>query len=131
VIGAHLGSLEHDLGEIARRLARYPNFLVDTSARLLDLALKDPESVRRLFLRYQDRILYGTDIVAEQSQAAVPEVSRRSNLEFLRRTYASELAFLQTTERLELWNRSIRGLGLPEKVVEKIVLKNAGAIYAI
>ncbi len=37
VIGAHLGSLEHDVDELARRLDRYPNFYVDCSARTVDL----------------------------------------------------------------------------------------------
>jgi predicted TIM-barrel fold metal-dependent hydrolase len=37
VIGAHLGSLEHDVDELARRLDRYPSFFVDCSARTADL----------------------------------------------------------------------------------------------
>ena len=42
VIGAHLGSLEHDIDEIARRFDRYPNFHVDCSARTADLTRQPP-----------------------------------------------------------------------------------------
>jgi len=42
VIGAHLGSPDHDVDEIAWRLDRYPSFSVDTSARTADLARQPP-----------------------------------------------------------------------------------------
>mgnify|MGYP001819055332 CR=1 FL=1 len=62
-VGAHLGSLEFDVSEIAARFDRHPNFMVDTSARLGDLMCQDPGKVRSFFLEYSDRILFGTDIV--------------------------------------------------------------------
>jgi len=35
VVGCHLGSLEYDTDELAKRLDRYPNFAVDTAARII------------------------------------------------------------------------------------------------
>ena len=61
VIGAHLGSLEHDVEELARRLERYPNFSVDCSARTADLTRQPPDKVRAFLVRHQDRVLYGLD----------------------------------------------------------------------
>lgn len=61
VIGCHLGSMEHDVDEIARRLDRYPNFAVDTAARLADLKRQPRDKVRAFMIRYQDRVLWGTD----------------------------------------------------------------------
>jgi predicted TIM-barrel fold metal-dependent hydrolase len=63
VVGAHLASLEYDVAEVARRFDEFPNFAVDTSARLLDLARQDVGTVRDFFEAYADRILFGTDIV--------------------------------------------------------------------
>ena len=57
VIGAHLGSLEHDVDELARRLDRYPNFSVDCSARTADLTRQPPDKVRAFLVRHQDRVL--------------------------------------------------------------------------
>ena len=71
VVGAHLASLEYDVAEIATRLDRYPNLAIDTSARLLDLAAQDTEAVRKLFVDYQDRILFGTDIVQREPVSAM------------------------------------------------------------
>ncbi|MEX1018990.1 MAG: amidohydrolase family protein, partial [Litorilinea sp.] len=66
VIGAHLGSLEHDVDEVAARLDRFPDFNVDISARLADMIMQKSAKVRAFFERYQDRILYGTDIVLRE-----------------------------------------------------------------
>src|SRR5512134_1244728 len=65
VIGCHLGSMEEDVAQIAGRLDRYPNFAVDTAARVLHLAIQDREKVRTFLIRYQDRVLYATDLVAQ------------------------------------------------------------------
>jgi len=61
MVGVHLGSMERDLEGIARRLDRYPNFAVDTAARMEYLMMAPTEKVREFLIKYQDRILYGTD----------------------------------------------------------------------
>ena len=79
VVGAHLGSLEFDVDEVAARLQKYPNFAVDISARLIDLAIQPSAKVRDFFLRYPDRILFGTDVVMRQRPSAMtPEVRQRA-----------------------------------------------------
>ena len=62
VIGAHLGSMSHDVDEVAKRLDRFPNFFVEVSARTNDLSRQPKEKVRQFFIQYQDRILYGVDL---------------------------------------------------------------------
>ena len=56
------GSMEEDVDDIARRLDRYPNFAVDTAARVVHLMLQPREKVREFLIQYQDRVLYGTDL---------------------------------------------------------------------
>ena len=57
----------------SRRLDRYPNLAVDISARLGDLAFQDSAKVRDFFLAYQDRILFGTDVVMRQRPSTMSE----------------------------------------------------------
>ena len=60
-IGAHFGSMTFDLQGLAERLDRYPNFHVECAARLRILGRLNPQAVRDFFVKYQDRILFGTD----------------------------------------------------------------------
>ncbi|UCH61945.1 MAG: amidohydrolase family protein [Fidelibacterota bacterium] len=59
-IGAHVTSRGWDLAEVSRLLDTYPNLYVDMNARLQELG-RQPYTARRFFLKYQDRILFGTD----------------------------------------------------------------------
>lgn len=129
-VGAHLGSLEYDVKEVANRLDRYPNFVVDTSARLHDLIDQNRDAVRDFVLAYQDRILFGTDIVARQpSLSAMPDTERQAYLERLEGRYQSEFAYLESHGKVTLRGRQVQGLGLPQAVLDKIYHANAQAWY--
>ena len=47
VIGAHIGSLEYNVDEVAKRLDKYPNFHVEVSARTRDLTRSRPTKCGR------------------------------------------------------------------------------------
>jgi predicted TIM-barrel fold metal-dependent hydrolase len=130
VVGAHLGSLEYDVREIAKRLDRYPNFAVDSSARLHDLVYQDPEIVRRFFVDHQDRILFGTDIVTRRkSLSAMPATERQGVLQRIEARYRSEFAYLESDQVVTLRDHEVQGLGLPGSVLEKLYHSNAEAWY--
>src|SRR6185437_11513964 len=61
VVGAHLGSLESHLDQLGKTLDTYPNLAVDLAARMKYLWITPHDTVLAFFLKYQDRILYGTD----------------------------------------------------------------------
>ena len=61
-VGAHFASMTLDLSGLAERLDRYPNLHVECGARLRMLGRLNPKAVRDFFTKYQDRILFGTDI---------------------------------------------------------------------
>jgi predicted TIM-barrel fold metal-dependent hydrolase len=64
-VGAHLGSLEYDTDRIAAFLDKYPNANVDMAARMSQVqyqSVRDYDKVRNFFIKYQDRLLYGTDL---------------------------------------------------------------------
>src|SRR4029453_1498133 len=52
VVGCHLGSMEEDVDDIARRLDRYPNLAVDTAARVVHLMRKPREKGRGSLVQY-------------------------------------------------------------------------------
>lgn len=63
-IGAHVGCYSENLAWVGALLDRCPNFFIDPSARINELG-RQPYTARRFFLRYSDRILFGTDAGAD------------------------------------------------------------------
>jgi predicted TIM-barrel fold metal-dependent hydrolase len=125
VVGAHMGSLEHDVVEVAKRLERYPNFAVDTSARTRDLALQDREVVRQFFDRYRHRVLFGTDVVIRNSQASIPASERLANLSRLEQVYRREFAYYGTKDEIQIGAHTVRGLALGATALESFYHHNA------
>jgi predicted TIM-barrel fold metal-dependent hydrolase len=119
VVGAHLGSMETDVDEIAKRFDRYPNFAVDTAARMEYLMLAPREKVRNFLIRYQDRVVYGTDLEFLANETT-PDA-----LKDWQDTYARDWKFLATDQTLQLRGREIQGLKLPEPVLRRIYHDNA------
>ena len=118
-IGAHLASLEWNLDEVAKRLDRYPNLKVDIAARMGPLLYQsgiNREKVRNFMLKYQDRILYGTDFeVHDDPKLNIEEVKR--NLE---KGWLDQWIYFTTDSVLQ-----VKGLKLPRDVIDKIYFKNA------
>jgi len=119
MVGVHLGSMEKDLDGIASRLDRYPNFAIDTAARMEYLMMASPEKVRTFLIKYQDRVLYGTDL----DLLATADVNEA--LKDWQSTYARDWKFLATDETFEEGGRKVQGLKLPEPVLRKIFRENA------
>jgi predicted TIM-barrel fold metal-dependent hydrolase len=119
VVGVHLGSMERSLDDIARHLDKYPNFAIDTAARMEYLMLMPREQVRNFLVKYQDRILYGTDLDL-LATANVPEA-----LKDWQSTYARDWEFLATDEMVKVDGKQVRGLKLPQSVLRKIFHDNA------
>ncbi len=129
VVGAHLGSLEYDVREIAKRLDRYPNFAVDSSARTKDLAAQDRESVRAFFAAYADRVLFGTDLVIRDSHAGMTDQQRQNALDRLEQVYAREAAYYEGEGPLTVAGREVRGIGLSQEILAQFYQGNAARWY--
>ena len=119
MVGVHLGSMEKDLDGIAARFDRYPNFAIDTAARMEYLMLTPPEKVKAFLIKYQDRVLYGTDL--DMTADAQVDESVKSWQE----VYARDWRYLATDETFDLQGKKIQGLKLPESVLKKIYRTNA------
>ena len=110
--------MEKSLGDIAQRLDRYPNFAIDTAGRMEYLMLTPREQARNFLIKYQDRILYGTDLDL-LATASVPEA-----LKDWQSTYVRDWKFLATDEPVEINGKVVRGLNLPQPVLQKIFHDN-------
>jgi predicted TIM-barrel fold metal-dependent hydrolase len=126
IIGAHMGDNADDLSYIAYLLDTYPNYYVEISSRLPELG-REPNSARRFFIKYQDRILFGTD------GGALIGVNGWS----LEKFYRSHFEFLETDNEyfdypmqgaVNQGRWKIYGINLPDEVLEKIYYKNAEKI---
>lgn len=113
-VGAHLAESSEDLGYVAQLLDRSPNLYVDISARTSELG-RQPYTAREFFLKYADRILFGTDLL--------PEVNMyRLYYRFLE-TADEYFEYPSHASRQGRWN--IYGIFLPTEVLERIYRTNA------
>jgi predicted TIM-barrel fold metal-dependent hydrolase len=119
MVGAHLGSMERDLDKIAAHFDRYPNFAVDTAARMEYLMIAPREKVRAFFIKYQDRLLYGTDL----DLIATDDV--HESLKEWESTYARDWKFLSSNGTVYFHGTTISGLNLPRPVLQKVFHDNA------
>jgi predicted TIM-barrel fold metal-dependent hydrolase len=116
--GAHLGSLETNLNEIGRRLDRYPKFAIDVAAWVAYLTIQPREKARQFLIKYQDRILYGTDLSLNDWQSA--ETAEKT----WEKHYEADWPFFhQRSSGLPGADRS--SLALPAQVLRKLYHDNA------
>jgi predicted TIM-barrel fold metal-dependent hydrolase len=133
VLGAHLGSLEHDLEGIAERLEKYPNFHIEVSARTRNLTRHPSEKVRALFLKHPDRILYGIDAGWKPYRLPAPpsEAQRQGYINRLRLQYRADYDYYAGSGETTYNNRRVEALNLPRSVLEKFYHRNAMRLYKL
>lgn len=129
-VGLHLASLEWDLGEVADRLDRFPHMAVDLAERFSHLyyhAARDRDQVIDFFKKYQDRIIYGTDIIDD------PDADPKDIIKELGRRWNMHWQFLSTDNKLTSRHieESFQGLALPESILEKVYRDNAIRWYKL
>ncbi len=129
-IGCHLGSLEWNVDSLTDRLDKYPNMAVDMSARICHLQYQSSENrerVRDFCIKYQDRLLYGTDLGYSGSRDT--EASRR----YIHETWLDDWKYFVTDEEMtsDLFKEKFKGLKLPKDVIDKIYYENAVKWYQL
>ncbi|MBN2593314.1 MAG: amidohydrolase family protein, partial [Sedimentisphaerales bacterium] len=117
-ICAHFGNNPEDLETVGKWLDTYPNMYIDPDARISELG-RQPYTARKFFLKYQDRIMFGTDTTPRRD------------------TYRMYYRFLETDDeyfdcagshqRQGFW--MIYGIFLPKDVLEKVYRTNAERLF--
>jgi predicted TIM-barrel fold metal-dependent hydrolase len=134
MVGAHIGSLEYDVDEVAKRLDRYPNFHVEVSARTRDLTRQPSNKVRAFFLKYQNRILYGVDRSwrpYRTPKVTPTDADRAKFAADLESQYRRDWAYYAGQGSIEYSGESVEALALPQAVLEKFYWKNAERIVGV
>ncbi|WP_437202377.1 amidohydrolase family protein [Planctomicrobium sp. SH664] len=117
-ICAHMGDLPEDLLLLGKYLDQYPNMNVEIAARVAELG-RQPYTARRFFLKYADRILFGTDGIPPMTEL-IP------HFRFLE-TWDEYFPYEDNPFPPQgLWN--IYGIGLPDDVLKKVYHENAERI---
>ena len=115
-IGAHVGESPEDLGFVTAMLERFPNVTVDMSSRVAELG-RQPYSAREFFLKFPDRILFGTDLL--------PDVAMyRLHYRFFE-TADEYFDYPSHASRQGRW--MVYGIFLPEDVLRKVYRENSSA----
>src|SRR5215210_377477 len=123
-IGAHLGSLEWSVDELAKRLDKFPNMAVDMAARISHLQYQAKinwQKVHNFCIKYQDRLLYATDILVNGTE--IPSAIKKQAHE----TWLNDWRFFTTDEKMQASEveGDFKGLKLPRAVIDKIYRENA------
>jgi Amidohydrolase len=128
-VGVHLASLERDVDELAVFLDKFPSAVVDVAARIGQLqyqSQKDRERVRRFFIKYQDRVLYGSDMAQgpDQDGAALGKEAEG--------VWRMHWRYFNTADSFKVsdLDKPVKGLALPRDVVDKLYRTNAERAFA-
>jgi len=128
-----MANYPENLDYVGHLLDSCPNLYVDISARLPEIGRHPADEVRAFFIRYQDRILFGTDmIVGAGGSLQLGSVSRkRPDFDDAVEFYRRHRRFFETSDRqfdhpTPIQGRwKIDGIDLPLPVLKKIYSENA------
>jgi predicted TIM-barrel fold metal-dependent hydrolase len=123
-VGAHLGSLEWSVDELAKRLDEFPNMAVDMAARIAHLELqsqKNWQKVHNFMIKYQDRLIYATD-QSVLKDGLEPKLSENTH-----HTRELDWKFFTSYDEMSVssFTGTFKGLKLPKQVIDKIYHTNA------
>ncbi|RPI87084.1 MAG: hypothetical protein EHM41_06165 [Chloroflexi bacterium] len=126
IIFAHFYFLSGDLERAARFLDNHPNVYFDLAPHIgmyWDFS-KQPHEVRDFFIRYQDRILYGTDMDTRVLVRSGNGGRWILSITWLIRSFLEKEGEFATPD-----GTNYQGIGLPRDVLEKIYHANFERIY--
>src|SRR5579864_4333737 len=116
-VALHMANWPENLDYVSHLLDALPNVMVEFGAREAELG-RQPRRAREFFLKYQDRIMFGTDNGMDEEM------------------YRSHFRWLETAdEYFDYWGSpgqgrwKIYGMELPDIVLEKIYHKNAEHLF--
>jgi len=116
-VALHVANWPENLDYVSHLLDTLPNVMVEFGAREAELG-RQPRRAREFFIKYQDRIMFGTDNGVDEAM------------------YRNHFRWLETAdEYFDYWGYpgqgrwKIYGMDLPDPVLEKIYHKNAERIF--
>lgn len=136
-VGAHMASLEWSVDELAKFLDRFPQANVDLAARMTQVQAQsndDYAKVRAFFVKYQDRLMYGSDLTHSPPDPHARAQNPPATDDFAKEaddSWRSDWRYLATlrSQHVDAIGKDAKGLGLPKMVVDKIYFGNARRVF--
>jgi predicted TIM-barrel fold metal-dependent hydrolase len=114
-IACHFANLNHDMAKLGEMLDKYPNFYADISARYAESATI-PRYMKTFYEKYQDRLLFGTDMSYDTSMYRITFRVLETNDE-----HFYEIGLFG-------YHWALNGFGLSKEVLKKVYHDNASKI---
>ena len=117
-VACHLANCCYDLAKLGALLDKYPNLYADNSARYAETA-PIPRAVAKFYRKYQDRLVYGTDMGRAKQM------------------YLSTFHILETEDEhfydwdLFTYHWPLHGIGLNDGILKKVYSANAQKILKL
>lgn len=129
-VGAHLGSQEWSLDELAKSLDTFPLMAVDLAERVGYLQYHSFLNNRKVYafiLKYQDRLMYATDTIIDDN------INQEDAGKKLHEIWIKDWIFFNSDRLLtgHGFEGEFKGLHLPKTIIDKIYSKNARRIYLL
>ena len=133
----HFANNAEDVDWVRAQLDAHPNMLADIAARVPEIGRHDPEKVRAVFVKEQDRILFATDFQVYDrmtlgSGGSGPPPTESEAIYFFRTHYR----FFETADRDFRHMTPIQGdwtisaIHLPSVALRKLYFENAERLLA-
>jgi len=111
-IACHFANCSYNLDRLGAMLDNYPNLYADISARYAETA-PIPRFVARFYEKYQDRLVYGTDMGFDKSMYQIT----------FRILESADEHFYETNQFGYHW--ALNGFGLPDPILKQVYRQNA------
>lgn len=116
-VACHFVNLNHDLEKLGYLLDTYPNLYADISARFAESATI-PRNMAAFYEKYQDKLLYGTDMGYDNSMYRIT----------FRVLESSDEHFYEIDQFGYHW--ALNGFGLSKEILKKIYFDNATKLFS-
>ncbi len=131
-VAVHFGNCGEDLNYVSGVLERNPNVYIDMAARVGEFGRHPPDKVRAFFVRWQDRIVFGTDIgIGSDGLMLGSNGAEEPTMKDVKPFYDAHFRYLETEQKAIAHPSPIQGrwtvdaAGLPGEVLDKLYRKNA------
>jgi predicted TIM-barrel fold metal-dependent hydrolase len=133
----HFANNPEDIEWVDRQLAKHPNMMADVAARLPEIGRHDSTRLRDLFVKHQDRILFGTDfqVWSRMILGSAGDDERPTDQDALI-FFLKSYRFFETADRDWVHMTPIQGdwtissINLPPSVQRKVYFDNARKLLA-
>jgi len=114
-VACHFMNLNHDMERLGELFDKYPNLNADISARYAESATI-PRYMKKFYEKYQDRLVYGTDMGYDTAMYRIT----------FRVLESGDEHFYEINQFSYHW--ALNGFGLPEEILKKLYHDNAARI---